>query len=472
MKNFLILFLLIFLYSCQSPQVQESNNSEPYTSFEIDNAQTNIINGPKGGVFILPKECFVDETGTPVNETIELQIIEAYTIEDIFNNNLETNSEDGLLVSGGMVNIEASTASGAAVQIASGKSITYQKPFSNQDTNQYQFFSQSEDKLWENPQPPNPFLTYLPLEEHSKKYIFIKRDEDGLWTYADAEISESKSTKEGFELFDSSSFMLMISSKSAAHLFNDLKVPLDESFLQKTYIASKEYEERFSRFLPWGEEYFDMHRIYLENVDKPLWIVDSMVLEKYSAKLIKAETDSPDTDYFKQLQKDVKTLIAFKNQYKTTFPEDKYSDEIREALNFALKKIAANNIIQSFSIRKNGWHNIDYYFDSKTLSPIELTIKCNTAAERVSLILKNDKAIRNGIESSANTYCLDREKSCRIMLPQNTKAYLIASSTKDGKILFAKKEIQIGQNEVEELELNPSSTDEIKKELQAIENGY
>ena len=51
-------------------------------------------------------------------------------------------------------------------------------------------------------------------------------------------------------------------------------------------------------------------------------------------------------------------------------------------------------------------------------------------------------------------------------------AYLIALGEQDGQLLFAQKEIQIGENEVEELELKPSTEAEVSVALQGIEAGY
>ena len=70
-----------------------------------------------------------------------------------------------------------------------------------------------------------------------------------------------------------------------------------------------------------------------------------------------------------------------------------------------------------------------------------------------------------------NSFCFSRNNECGIQLPF-VPAYLIALGKKDGQLLFAKKEIQIGENEVEELELKPSTEAEVSAALEAIEAGY
>ena len=75
------------------------------------------------------------------------------------------------------------------------------------------------------------------------------------------------------------------------------------------------------------------------------------------------------------------------------------------------------------------------------------------------------------LKNGDNSFCFSRNNECGIQLPF-VPAYLSALGEKDGQLLFARKEIQIGENEVEELELKPSTEAEVSVALQGIEAGY
>jgi len=466
MRIILLLILLGSLYSCQ--ETQEEQKETAVSTFTINPSQRNIVQGKKNGILIIPEDCFVDEEGNVIKEEVEVQLTEAYSIEDMLDYNLETSSPGGLLVSGGMINLEATTISGEKVEIANEKTITLQKTASKLDTNQYQFFTQASEQ-WDNPEPPNPYLTYLPLDRHPEVYVYLdNRDSPKLEDLVITTIKQEDRDEYRDDL-STRSFL-----EGAGRYFNGYEPTIiSDEVLDKSFLSSKEYQERFAALPPSDEGIsITTHLTYLKYLDKPLWVADSMVLKElkkellyYQKELLENEKDPYYLFEIELTQHFIKVFTAFKNQYKTTFSPDRFTEEELEAINQFYQKLSTDKFIQSFSIRKVGWHNIDFLYEKHPLKSTSLVVTTNLDVEKIALVLKDDKAISQGKRKEVKSFTFPGK------LPQ-VPAYLIALGEEDGKFFFCKKEIKIGQNEVEELELKPSSQEEISKVLEEIEKGY
>ena len=113
----------------------------------------------------------------------------------------------------------------------------------------------------------------------------------------------------------------------------------------------------------------------------------------------------------------------------------------------------------------------NHAFSKEAMQETTLRVVCQVGSQKVVLIFKNDKVVLNAFKNADNSFCFSRNNECGIQLPF-VPAYLIALGEQDGQLLFAQKEIQIGENEVEELELKPSTEAEVSVALQGIEAGY
>ncbi len=136
---------------------------------------------------------------------------------------------------------------------------------------------------------------------------------------------------------------------------------------------------------------------------------------------------------------------------------------VREPKSYAYLGSLSNK--NTFNIKKFTTYNLDKFLKTE-LIPTQLTVKCNRSNPMVSLIFKTAKTIIQPTKQVDEQQLIFDRK-----LPQKT-AFLIAISLDGDSPLFAKKEIKVGQNKVEELELKPSSQEEIVKDLQAIEQEY
>ena len=437
MKQLLFFILILLIAGCET--TNQNNDNQLLSKFSINPSVRNIVQGNQNGILMIPQDCFVDADGNTVKEEVVIKFTEAYSIKDIFELNLETNSEDGLLISGGMVNLEATTESGEVVQIASDKSITYQKAISNQDTNRYQFFSQSESGHWGNPEPNSSYLTYYPINLHSTIYTYLDNTDSGTENKKILFSKKKLPSKKPFYgeenlITTFQSFMEGPGQYFMDHSLEPVKIP--DSVLNKSYIFSKEYEDRFNALPPFDEFFTGIHLIYLRHLDKPLWIADSLALEEIKQELAYYENKSANHDTF---VKDLYTyaynaLTSFLNQRKSTFPPDFFSEEELNTLTKFYNKISIVNYIQSYSLRKSGWHNIDIFLKEKykNIFNIDFQIDCNITPEKLFLLFKKDKVSLAASSNENNKY------KCSAKMPK-VSAYLIALGEQDGQLLFAQK---------------------------------
>ncbi len=104
-------------------ELEQTLTRNKQSKFEIDPSKKNIINGTGVNMLIEPNT-FVDANGNLITEKVEIELLEALKMDDFLSNNLATLSGDQLLVSGGMFQVTAKTASGTEVQISPDQPIT------------------------------------------------------------------------------------------------------------------------------------------------------------------------------------------------------------------------------------------------------------------------------------------------------------------------------------------------------------
>lgn len=457
-KSYLI--LILFFLSCD--QNHKNNDSLAQNEFSIKPHEQNIIQGNEGTILIIPAGALVYEDGSKIQEAVRIKLEEAYTLSDILAKNLDTRAGNQLLVTAGMINLDAQTVSGKKVVIANGKEINLQVARNSLDSNEYKFFTRGETG-WENPQNPNPYLTYWPIEKHSK--IYISLDTSLLKSWEALRFSRSKDAFKDFSFQDSLSL--------STFLKDNYNIPdfITDELLDQSFISSKEYEDRFLALPILGERMIAVHLSYVKNLDKPLWVADSLAIVLLKEDLSNFEEEEKTGADYKFHLNCYNKLLKFKAERKTSFAKERLTQENREKLQAAYEKIAMDKLIQSFRIRTFGWHNIDFFYRKTELIPTVLVVDCNKAVQSVALVLADVKSVIQGTANSNNQFCFGFTGECETRLP-HTKAYVIALGQEKGQLLFAQKEILIGQDKEVELDLQPSSKKEIKAVLDQIEKGY
>jgi len=115
------LCLLVALASCRTnvhSSLPTTPDDLPSTLFVIDPSRDTTLTTPGGAILKIPKGALDAGAGTPV----QLEVKEAYSLEDMLRGGLETRSKGSLLASGGMIYLN----------VAGGTNATLRKPISVQ----------------------------------------------------------------------------------------------------------------------------------------------------------------------------------------------------------------------------------------------------------------------------------------------------------------------------------------------------
>lgn len=122
--------------------------------FSFENSQSQTIKCKEGTVLQISPNSFESEDGKTVNGTIELRIKEFYKVSDMLLANLSTMSNDKILVSGGMLNIEAYS-NGKKCKLKSESHIEISFPESPKKEEMQLFYGEKKGNNlnWVDPQP-------------------------------------------------------------------------------------------------------------------------------------------------------------------------------------------------------------------------------------------------------------------------------------------------------------------------------
>jgi hypothetical protein len=97
-------------------------------SFDCDPVRpSQIRRGPAGTTALIPADAFVFEDGSPVTGSVEIKMTEVTRKQDLLLGHLPTISNGKMLVSGGVVNLEAMS-EGKALRMGPGKTVFIQFP--------------------------------------------------------------------------------------------------------------------------------------------------------------------------------------------------------------------------------------------------------------------------------------------------------------------------------------------------------
>ena len=117
-------------FSKLRPQVQH---------FNIDNNTANTIKTKNGTEILIPAGCFINSNGETVKEVVQVEVIEAFSLKDFISSGLATVSDGKLLLSNGMMYINAKAA-GEQLQIDKSLPVSVSMPTMNAN-NGFQMFT-------------------------------------------------------------------------------------------------------------------------------------------------------------------------------------------------------------------------------------------------------------------------------------------------------------------------------------------
>ena len=126
----------------------------------------------------------------------------------------------------------------------------------------------------------------------------------------------------------------------------------------------------------------------------------------------------------------------------------------------------------TINIKAVGWYNIDVMMKNyKDCVESELFVRLQGSYQldiNINLIIPQYKVfVEGGKLDDEKQYGFD-ETSGKIMLPQNTKAYIIAFAEKEDKIIFAKKEFNTQTKQTIDLVFTEISNQQLQAEIKSL----
>jgi hypothetical protein len=219
--------------------------------------------------------------------------------------------------------------------------------------------------------------------------------------------------------------------------------------------------------------------IYINNINKDLLEADELVV-KYlildSAKHLSYELNLFSRDSGESLterqvvahEKNIDGAKEYGSRMATRFREFANQrltkiDSLR--INSDTTLLGIEKVFVAYDATEFGWVNVDYFYRDPRAKDIKFCVKVNGPGQLINLIIPSRNVILSGTCEERGVYYFNKNQSDSIKLPEGELAFLVAIGIKDNQIYFTKKRIVIGQKEIEELELNITTSKEVMSSL-------
>lgn len=437
-------------------------------TFTIKGDRDTLLIGQNGTTVTILKNTFITSQGQPATN-ISIDLVEVNSIEDVIKTNLQTTSGEKILQTGGMFFIDAKE-DNKPLEVAENKSI-YIEVQSDYKDPQMKIFDGEFDNNgvidWTTSGNLENTLIPIPLN----LIDFHKCD------------FECAFSKEQIDLLINPKF-------------------------ENTFIATREFEDRCCAmnvatcdwFNGLSQKFLD---IYTNNIDKPLYYSDSLVVAYLTANY-KDKIDTSrkfDWDetgwttymfqFFTQLKnQNLSNTINFDKLgiNETTTPEELISNglsksDAEKAIAFfkqqkqiiksrETEKQTSRLASYSFSINKLGWVNVDRFIDDEKTEPstflVDIMSEDSLDYVSVSLVIPNYKVVVFSIHNDKNSYSFTKKNDGYGKLPVGQDAILVAFSYKDDIPYFGKKKIKIPKDGKIDLALLESTEQIIKQDISQL----
>lgn len=425
MKNqFFFIFLLVLLQSCM-PEGESLGmlNPEnlPSNYFVIHSDKDTTLIGENGVKLFIPKNAFLDENSEPVSGRIDIELKEAITLEDMVLGGLTTRADDGhILESSGMIYFDA---------------------------------EQNHRLLKLNPEVKiKAIFPDVGIRTDSK--VFHK--------------NKSNKWKEEGELANND---LVSKIQKGQDLFKDNCASCHSRNLRDDLTGPKLGNVHLFRELPWLIEYTrnsqgmiaagDTLAVCVWNLWKPAAmnsfpnLTEGEISEIYL--WIKNES---------KLQKIAEDEIEYITECDMTVRQNSITHYSHSSVIDSLQKVEGEVFIT-----KMGWVNIDRFLKEEGCKAISFFAKLEVEplSVNVYLVFPNRNIFISGFKTKSGNYCFSRSEQEKLTaLPIGEEAIIVATGVNRVNALFGQKKIRIGENEIEEIELNPFSNEEILEKVKEV----
>ncbi|MCP4442007.1 MAG: hypothetical protein GY810_24120 [Aureispira sp.] len=287
---FLGTIFLFLLNSCgdtpQNPLKKIlKDQSEHNYNYTIDNSKDTLLNTKDGLVLFIPQSCLTTKDGGPLTEAVTIEVSTFRDLTSILKEDLETISDDQLLISEGMFSIQAQTSSGQEIAINQDNPIQIiaSLKYDNKDIMLFEE-AQPNSSNWIAPQKPTGQSLVIPFETLWQNDVDIYNQggtEIYTWIKEFYQDQCEDTTLCSFDLIKYQHSFI------ATNEFWTRYVADYYSGRDGFYQTSKSYRPNVT---PWlsnsGSNLIDMY------ATQPVWAVDSFILEELKTNMNNLIKDS------------------------------------------------------------------------------------------------------------------------------------------------------------------------------------
>ncbi len=290
--------------------------------FTLDPKRDHVVEGLHGTRLVVPKGCFKNAKGETITEGVELELTEALDLDQMIYAGLNTNQEDHLLQSGGMLHLKAS-ANGEPVRVDPDLPLYIEVPTEKRvpGMQAYEGTRGPDGKMnWTNPKDLDNFL--VTVDQNLLNYLpegFAQAVEEGLpfrhhtkatdrlvdslyyslstYQMADTTIAVEEWSRLDNEPYENSGAQVVdgqyTSSSYAMDYADSVAIEADTGFTEScgidpasikairspeyapTFLATRAFEKRLQTLFCTGRQ--DLFELYVNQLERPLWEIDEQV---------------------------------------------------------------------------------------------------------------------------------------------------------------------------------------------------
>jgi len=481
-------------YATLRPKIQQ---------FNIDNKKVNTVKAAGGTDILIPANCFVDGNGNSIEGNVQVEIVEAFSLQDFITSGLATTSDDKILMSNGMMYINAMSGD-TKLQLNKGETLSVSMPTMN-GADGFQMFT-GDGINW---QPDSTMMEEPDYEFTLPLQVLYPKGSQSLW-YC---IGSYPGGKDRYYCLDTTVLNLMdkkyentcIATFAFGNRFYRLLGmtqwmcymrrgidPLKGSecdnndydlILYKEYLnhPNRSFKETDSVVKSIYVNYFKANRIKLENfcdsVNKELrhyysnWTDTNyhfdfrkrsleeqymdMVTDFPASKIVEikhfdtkgADLNSPDA--FNQLRKNGVAVKEINEMLRYNFLRNQLITIMTRRNESEAAKAKVEKLYEStvFSVNKMGWINCDRFFDDPSAGKAEIYVT-NTSGNNInfidcSLIIPDMNVRLSAFPGKAGTYAFTKKEGPYTKLPIGKSAIIVGVAIQHDSLFFASKKINI-----------------------------
>lgn len=471
--------------------------------FDIDSKQDNVVEGKNGTVLVIPKGSFKNSKGKTVTSNVQLELAEVLSLDQMLLSNLTTTSNGRLLETDGMIYVNA-TSDGEQLIIDKNNPIYIEIPTRTRKAGMKVYKGLRDENAnmnWINPQEIENFLVSvdldlldfypkgfeaevtagLPFRNHQKA---TKELVDSLYyslsSSNGSELSDGLTGTEFNETYYNQKQAVADSTNIREDIYSgldDYGIPeceIDPAIIktiksepfQNTLISTREFEIRLQRIFEIGSD--EIIEIYIKNLDKNLWELDSMAARQLvdhplfkefnNFSLQKLTNIKGSNKYAKLLQTYYEEqLLENKALLETT--KEKYVEELQQKNEVAQQVVDEYKAVLNdrekyrmetygFTQTEMGWINIDRGTEEKDWGPIrfEIIVENGLDFDQVYTYVTytSFKSLYRLNSTDKKQFYVGNEQQKEMLTPKKSLAVAISIGYKEERPYLAVKEFETG----------------------------